>query len=231
MERLHSTSLSTGPSGSSTLKYVDVESVHDGVIVLRNGSLRAIVMMSSINFELKSEKEQDAIIIQYQSFLNSLDFPVQIVINSRRLNIAPYLKKIDKRERMTENEALRMQIMEYRAYISELTEVRNIMTKYFYVVVPFSPVESEGESIFLRLFHALHPAHKIARKRERFETYKNQLFQRVDHVAAALGGTGVRGRMLNTEEVLELLYNAYNPSLFTSTSLSENIDTLDLKGL
>ncbi len=231
MERLHSTKLASGVRGASTLKYVDVAEVHDGVIVLRNGALRAIVMMSSINFDLKSTQEQDAIVLQYQQFLNSLDFPVQIVISSRRLNIAPYIKKLDERERVVTNDALRAQIAEYRTFIKELTSVRNIMTKYFYIVVPFSPVENENAGLFARLLAALHPAQKIAQKRELFETYKNQLFQRVDHVAAALSGTGVRGRMLNTAEILELLYNAYNPSLFSNTSLSEHVQDVDIRGL
>ncbi len=230
MERLHENKLTSGVNGASTQKYVDVAEVHDGVIVLRNGALRAIVMMSSINFELKSTEEQDAIILQYQNFLNSLDFPLQTVISSRKLNIGPYIETLNDRERRTDSDAMRIQIAEYRAFIRELTEVTNIMSKFFYVVVPFSPVESEESGFFSRIMAALHPAQKISAKREKFETYKNQLYQRVDHVSAGLSGTGVRGTMLNTEEVLELLYNAYNPSLFTNISLSE-FDRMNVRGL
>jgi len=230
MERLHHDKLTSGPKGASTQKYVDVAEVHDGVIVLRNGALRAVLMMSSINFELKSTEEQDAITIQYQNFLNSLDFPLQIVISSRKLNIGPYVEMLNDRERRTESEIMRTQIAEYRAFVKELTEVANIMSKFFYVIVPFSPVESTDSGFFTRIMAALHPAQEISAKREQFETYKNQLYQRVDHVVAGLSGTGVRGTMLNTEEVLELLYNAYNPSLFTNTSLSE-LDRVNARGL
>ncbi len=230
MERLHEKKLASGASGASTLKYVDVAEVHDSVIVLRNGSLRAIVMMSSINFDLKSSEEQDAIIVQYQNFLNSLDFPLQILISSRKLNIEPYIEMLNDRERRTESEAIRTQIAEYRLFIRELTDVTNIMSKFFYVVVPFSPVESKETGFFARMMAAFHPEHVISARREKFETYKNQLFQRVDHITMALSGTGVRGVLLDTEEILELLYNAYNPSLFTSTSLSE-LSRVDVEGL
>ncbi len=230
MERLHQNSLANGPKGASTQKYVDVAEVHDGIVVLRNGSLRAIVMMTSINFELKSTEEQDAIILQYQDFLNSLDFPLQTVISSRKLNIGPYIEMLNDRERRTESEALRIQIADYRVFIKELTEVTNIMSKFFYVIVPFSPVENVESGFFSRIMSTLHPAQEVSAQREKFETYKNQLYQRVDHIAAGLSGTGVRGTMLNTEEVLELLYNAYNPSLFTNTTLSQ-LDRIDAQGL
>lgn len=216
--------------GASTHKYVDVAEVHDGVVVMRNGSLRAILMMSSINFDLKSSDEQDAIILQYQNFLNSLDFPLQVVVSSRKLNIGPYIQVLNDRERRTESEALRLQIAEYRAFIKNLTEITNIMSKFFYVVVPFSPVESEENGFFGRIMASLHPAEVVTAKREKFETYKNQLFQRVDHVSSAVSATGVRAIMLTTEEILELLYNAYNPSLFTNASLSE-LDQVKAKGL
>lgn len=233
MERLHEGKLVKGVKGASTQKYVDVSEVHDGVAVLRNGSLRAILMMSSINFELKSTNEQDAITMQYQRFLNSLDFPLQVLTSSRKLDIGPYIEVLNNRERRTENDALRNQIAEYRAFIHDLTsEDRgvNIMSKFFYIVVPFSPIESVDSSGFSRLMTLFHPAQKISADREKFETYKSQLYQRVDHVIAGLSGTGVRGTMLNTEEVLELLYNAYNPSLFTNTSLSD-LDSVNARGL
>lgn len=230
MERLHEKKLTSGVSGASTQKYVDVAEVHDGIVVLRSGALRAIVMMSSINFELKSTEEQDAITLQYQNFLNSLDFPLQTVISSRKLNIGPYIEMLNDRERRTDVEAMRTQIAEYRAFIRELTEVTNIMSKFFYLVVPFSPIESTDSGAFSRIMSVIHPAQEVSAKHEKFETYKNQLYQRVDHVSAGLSGTGVRGTMLNTEEVLELLYNAYNPSLFTNTSLSD-LDSVNARGL
>ncbi len=138
----------------STQKYVDVEEVRDGVIVLKNGSLRAVLLVSSINFDLKATEEQDSIISQYQNFLNSLDFPIQIVVSSRKLNIKPYLEYLKKKENQLTNELLNLQLSEYQNFIKNLAEVSNIMSKFFYVVVPFYPVESSGGGFLDKFFGA-----------------------------------------------------------------------------
>lgn len=211
---------------SSTQKYVDVEEMRDGVMVLKNGALRAVLLVSSINFDLKSSQEQDAIISQYQAFLNSLDFPVQIVIQSRRFNIDPYLDSLKDEEKQQENELLRFQIGEYGNFIKKLSEVSNIMSKYFYIVVPFSPAEDQSSGFFQKMFGIFQPKQAVGMKGELFDTYKSQLLQRVDHVAAALSSTGVKVTQLSTEEMIELLYNSYNPSLYTTTIIKnpENIE-------
>lgn len=132
MESLHSKSLTTSSGdGLSTQKYVDVEEVRDGVIVLKNGSLRAVLLVSSINFDLKATEEQDSIIGQYQNFLNSLDFPIQIIVSSRKLNINPYLDYLKKKETQLTNDLLRLQLAEYQNFIKNLTDVSNIMSKFF----------------------------------------------------------------------------------------------------
>lgn len=215
---------------SSTQKYVDVDEIRDGVIVLKSGALRSVLLVSSLNFDLKSSEEQDAIISQYQSFLNSLDFPVQIVVSSRRFNIEPYLDLLQDEEKQQENELLRFQISEYKSFIKNLTEVSNIMSKYFYVVVPFSPVEDKQGGIGNKIFGIFRPKEASSGHGDLFDTYKSQLFQRQSHVAAALSGTGVHVSPLNTEEVIELLYNSYNPSLFTSTII-KNVDNIELSPL
>lgn len=216
-----------GGGGSSTQKYVDVEEIRDGVIVLKNGALRAVLLVSSINFDLKSSQEQDAIISQYQGFLNSLDFPVQIVIASRRFNVEPYLNLLKDQETQQENELLRFQISEYKNFIQNLTKVSNIMSKFFYVVVPFSSSEDEQSGLVSKLTGIFQPQKTIGLHGELFTTYKSQLLQRVEHVAAALSGTGVRISQLNTEELIELLYNSYNPSLFTTTVV-KNVEAIEL---
>ncbi|MCX6765457.1 MAG: hypothetical protein NT136_00640 [Candidatus Moranbacteria bacterium] len=226
MELLHSKKLTAG-SGASTQKYVDVEEIKNGVIVLKNGSLRAILLVSSINFELKSTEEQDAIVGQYQNFLNSLDFPVQIIVSSRRLNIGPYLDFLGDKESQQTNELLRLQISEYINFIKNLTEVSNIMSKFFYIVIPFSPVETKEGGPFRKLTSMFNPRQSILRKRELFETYENQLWQRVDHVVAGLSGTGVKVTPLGTEEVIELLYNSYNPTIYTNSIVRE-IENIEL---
>ena len=214
-------------SASSTQKYVDVEEMRDGVIVLKSGALRAVLLVSSLNFDLKSGQEQEAIIAQYQAFLNSLDFPVQIVIQSRRFNIAPYMEQLDDEEKQQQNELLRFQIGEYKAFIKNLSEVSNIMSKFFYIVVPFSPVEDQEGGFVAKMMGIFSPKQAVRSKGELFETYRSQLLQRVDHIAAALSSTGIKVTQLNTEEIIELLYNSYNPSLFTTTDL-KNIEKIEL---
>ncbi len=216
-----------GPSSSSTQRYVDVESIRDGVIILKSGGLRSVVLVSSINFELKSSVEQEAIIAQYQNFLNSLDFPVQIVIQSRRFNIDPYIERLKGEEVQQTNELLRLQISEYREFIKNLNEVSNIVAKYFYIVVPFSTVESSEGGILRTVSNIFNQKKTVNIRGEMFESFRSQLMQRVDHVMNGLSPIGLRGTVLGTEEVIELLYNSYNPSLFT-TSIIKNVEAIEL---
>lgn len=219
-----------GDNASSTQKYVGVDEIRDGIIILKSGALRSVLLVSSLNFDLKSTQEQDAIISQYQNFLNSLDFPVQIVINSRRFNIEPYLDRLQDEEKQQQNELLRFQISEYKSFIKNLTEVSNIMSKYFYIVVPFSPVEDKQSGLLDKLFGIFRTQEATFAHGDLFETYRSQLLQRLSHVISAIEGTGVRTTQLNTEEVIELLYNSYNPSLFTATII-KNVDSIELSPL
>jgi hypothetical protein len=215
-------------SKSSTQQYVDVDEIREGVIVLKTGALRAVLLVSSLNFDLKSSDEQEGIILQYQNFLNSLDFPVQIVVSSRRFNIEPYLELLSEREKQQENDLLRFQITEYKEFVKNLTEVSNIMSKFFYVVIPFSSVEDQKSGFGDKMFGIFKSKQAVNSHPELFETYRSQLLQRVDHVTAALSSTGVHVTALETEEIIELLYNSYNPSVFTS-SILKNIDQVELK--
>lgn len=229
MESLHSSKLIEGGGKQpSTLRFVDVSEIRDGIIILRNGSLRAILGVSSINFDLKSTDEQEGIILQFQGFLNSLDFPIQFLITSRKLNIQPYLETLTKHESGQINELLRIQISEYRDFIENLTKVSNIMSKRFYIVIPFFPIEANKRSFFDTLSSIISPQKTILYKQELFETYKNQLFQRVDHVSEGLSGTGLHMLFLKTSEVIELLHNSYNPNLF-ATDILRNIESADMK--
>jgi hypothetical protein len=228
METLHSKGLSFGPSGTSTQKYVDVEEIRDGVIVLKNGTLRAVMLVSSINFDLKSTEEQDSIISQYQNFLNSIDFPIQIVISSRKLNLNPYLDYLKQKEAHVTNELLAFQLSEYRNFVQNLTQVSNIMSKFFYVVVPFAPIESKEGGFFRNLLSGRNPKQMIMHRRGLFETYKNQLWQRIEHISAGLSGTGVKVTPLKTEELIELLYNSYNPTTHNNTIIRD-IEQVELR--
>jgi len=221
METLHSDKISKKTTTSATQQYLDVAEVKEDVIVLKSGALRSVLAVSSINFELKSSDEQDAIITQYQNFLNSVDFPLQIIISSRKLNMENYLNFLTEKEKKQPNELLRLQISEYRTFIDQLISTTNIMDKNFYIIVPFSPIESKEKGFLSNFGNMLNPKKNIIEKRENFETYKNQLFQRVDHITAALSGIGLRIVPLKTQELIELLFNSYNPEVYNAVELKD----------
>ncbi len=230
MEILHSSKLTKKTTTASTQKYLDVAEVEKDTIILKNGSLRSVLAVSAINFDLKSSKEQEAIIGQYQNFLNSIDFPIQIIISSRKLNMDNYLNFLNSKEKEQSDELLRLQISEYKSFIEQLVAVSNIMDKYFYIVVPFSPMENKEKGFFGNLINLIsfQKNKNISDKRENFETYRDQLFQRVDHIIAALSGIGLRITPLKTEELIELLFNSYNPEVYNNMEL-KNVDQIELK--
>jgi hypothetical protein len=207
--------------GSSMQQFLEITEIRDGVVILKDSSLRMVLAASSINFDLKSDREQEAIVFAYQQFLNSLDFPLQIVVSSRRFNIDPYIHQLDQRKKMEHNDLLKNQIEDYIDFVKEFVEVSNIMSKTFYVVVPFYPIESKKGSVFDRFSNMITPQKRIYQKNEEFQTYKNQLFQRVEQIKEALSGTGVRMVPLNTQELIELYYNYYNPSGFENINISD----------
>lgn len=227
MELLHSKNLTKNEAlGKSAQDFVDVAEIKDGVVILKNNSLRAILMVSSINFDLKSTQEQEAIVSAYQGFLNSLDFPLQILISTRKLDINPYLELLTQKERTQTNDLLRFQISEYHSFVKNLVDTSNIMSKTFYIVVPFALTEAKQGGFLEKLKIALNPKQaKIEREME-FENYKSQLWQRVDHIIAGLSGTGIKIAPLGTEELVELYYNAYNPKVSES---AEKIETEKLE--
>ena len=228
METLNSTKLTKPTTTSASQQFLDIAEIKEDVIILKNGALRAVLAVSAINFDLKSTDEQEAIIGQYQNFLNSLDFPIQILISSRRMNIDKYIAYVEKKEKEQDSELLKLQIYEYKNFIRQLVSVSNIMDKSFYVIVPFAPVENQEKSFLGNLFSGANSKKDILRKREDFETYKNQLFQRVDHISASLSGIGARMTPLKTQELIELIYNSYNPNIFNDTKIG-NIEELELK--
>jgi hypothetical protein len=226
MERLYKKELTNNKNNPSTFEYVDVQEIRDGIIILKDGSLRGVLAVSSINFDLKASDEQDAIILRYQQFLNSLDFPIQILTSSRRINVTEYLQELEKQESAQTQDLMRMQIYEYRHFVQNLTQVQNIMTKSFYIIVPFFPVEKNKKTLLKNLFQTFNPESVIVHKRDLLETYKSQLFQRIDHISAGLSGIGLRLVLLNTEDAIELLYNSYNPSL-KSVNIVKDIESME----
>lgn len=199
----------------SAQDFINIESVRDGVVVMKDGGIRAVLMASSLNFALKSEDEQDAITFQYQNFLNSLDFSVQFVVHSRRLNISPYLDTLKDRVKEEPNELLKVQIEEYVDFVKSFVELSNIVAKMFYVIIPFNPSIITRHGIMGQVMSFLKPPSASQKKtggQDQFAEFKNQLFQRVDEVSLGLMRVGVRTAPLNTEELIELFYGLYNPT-------------------
>lgn len=209
------------PVGTSAQQFLAIDKVQEDVVILKNGGLRVVLMCSSLNFALKSADEQDAIIFQYQNFLNSLDFSVQFIIHSRRLNIAPYLESLKERQKEEDNELLKIQINEYVDFIKTFVEMTNIMSKTFYAVVPFDRPLLEQEGILKNLFSFFGSRKKQEEKTtDSFLEYKNQIWQRADTVISGLQRFGVRSAPLNTEELIELFYGLYNPTEFEKVASS-----------
>jgi len=208
---MQSKKLAGSKPGSTTQQYLDIAEIRNDVVILKDGTLRSVVLVSSINFALKSEDEQNAIISAYIGFVNSFDFPMQIVIQSRKLNIENYLERLEKQEKGLTNDLLRMQIADYRQYIVELVEIGDIMTKTFYVVVPYSPLSDKQKSFWSRFFEVFRPKSLISLKEEKFQKYKNSLTQRVEHTRMGLNSMGLESVVLDTQSLIELFYNVYNP--------------------
>lgn len=186
---------------------ITIEEVKDGVVVLKNGDMRGILMASSVNFSLKSTEEQDSLIFKYQGFLNSLDFPVQILMVSRHLNIDEYLSSIEQKRKEQTNELLRIQIAEYFDFIKNLVQVGNIMDQSFYVVVPLSKVEKKESGLAEKLGLFKKSGDEEIKG---FDELKTQLWQRLEYVSGGLAGMGIKSAPLNTEEITQLFYRLYN---------------------
>src|SRR6185312_7269396 len=200
----------TQSNAKSTQEFVPVSEVRDGVVLLKDGGLRAILLASSINFALKSEDEQTAFIVQFQNFLNSLDFSVEIFVQSRMLDIRPYVATLEIQFKQQLDDLMRIQIREYIEFIKSFTEAANIMTKNFFVVVPYSSgAVSAGSMSKMLPFGTKKPDREEANKT--FEEQLTQLEQRISIVQQGLVRTGVRTVQLGTEEGIELLYKMFNP--------------------
>lgn len=204
-----------GSPEASTQRFLPVSEIRDGVAVLKNGGVRAILKTSSVNFNLKSVEEQNALIYAYQGFVNTLEFPVQILVRSRKLDIDVYVANLTKTAKAQQNPLLRKQTFEYIEYIKKLVEYADIMEKNFYVVVPHDPIRSQGRGMFKLFVQSISPEDSLENIRLRhreFEKLHKKLSQRVNIVRAGLEGCGLNVVELGTSEIVELFYQIYNPS-------------------
>lgn len=198
----------------STQIHLKISEIHDNTLILKNGGLRTILKTSSVNLNLKSEDEQNAVIYSYQNFLNTLEFPIQIVVRSKKLDIDIYIESLKKIGVKQTNPLLQKQTFEYIEYISRLVEYADIMEKEFYVVVPQDPYRAEKKSFVQSVMENIFPQDslsKIKQRHQEFDELKKKLTQRVNTVRAGLEGCNLKIQELNTHELIELFYEVHNP--------------------
>ncbi len=210
------------PEAKPTQAFVPVKEIRNGVVVLKDGGYRGILMCSSLNFSLKSADEQRAIIGGFQTFLNTLDFSVEIVVHSRKMDIRPYLELLSSRMDSQTSELMRIQLREYIQFIKNFIEGSEVMTKLFYIVVPYTP--TPGVEVARKLpFISGKPTTQNVADTANFEEHRIQLEQRMAVVAGGIAATGLRAAPLGTEEVIELMYRSFNLSeLDTPLRLAES---------
>lgn len=198
--------------GTASQKFIPIKTIRDGLLILNNNEYRSVLMTNSLNLALKGEDEQTAIIKQFQAFFNSLDFPVQIFVQSRRSDIGPYIALLNDRVKSAEGELLKLQIVEYIDYIKTFSESINLMTKHFFVVVPYVPATissfSEASS---SLFSFGKKEEKLSEENKNFSEIRQQMLERVSVVTEGLTRCGLHVSTLGTEELIELFYELFNP--------------------
>lgn len=197
----------------TTQDFVPIQEVRDGVIILKGGGLRNIILASSLNFALKSQDEQASILMQFQNFLNSLDFSIQIFVQSKKLDIRPYLALLETRYKDQVSELMKIQVREYIEFIRTFVENTNIMSKSFFVVIPYDPaIVSASKNPINNILPGRDRGATPAENAENlFQEYRSQLEQRVAVVEQGLVRCGIRAAELGTEEVVELYYKLFNP--------------------
>ncbi len=214
------------PHPNSTQNTLQIAEIRDGIVIMSDGSFRCVVMVKSINFDLMSPQEQEAVEYSYQAFLNSLYFPIQIFLRSRKVDLRPYIEKLDKIRTEHDNMLLALLMEDYIGYIGALSEQTNIMDKNFYVIIPFFPVEEVKKAItqsknFLGGFAGLFEKgekHVVINEAD-LENAKTELRNRVQSTLAGLQQCGIQGLPLDTQELIELYYDTYNPDTATRQQL------------
>lgn len=197
-------------TAQTTQSHVNIAQIRNGIVYTRTGELRAVLEITPLNFALKSEADQNVIIGQYQSFINALNFPIQIIVQSRRLDLHPYLKSLEGYATQISNELLRLQAVDYIEFVSKLTSLANVMDKRFYVVVPYNPAPIQKVGVLGKLF-APQKKSVVRFNAQQLQSYLATLKERVTVVTQGLEGMQLAVRQLNTQEVIELFYSVYNP--------------------
>lgn len=195
----------------STQKYVDIAEIRDDLVIMKDGTIRAVIMVGSMNFALKNEDEQNAIVSSYVSFLNNIDFPLQIVIQSRRFNIERYINDLKEKRKEQTNDLLKLQIDEYIDYIQELIEIGHIMNKRFYLIIPYNALSDKHKNFIESIQEVLSPAKLVNMSKKRFVRYKREINRRISSVFNSFASIGLNAVQIDTQGLIELFYNTYNP--------------------
>ncbi len=207
----------------TTQSLISVKEIRRGIIILKNGSLRSVLQVSGINMDLKSLEEQNIILTGWRTLLNNLDFPLEVICHSRRVNIESYLTILTERIKKETNELLKIQGEDYYSFISGLVSENKIMTKKFFLVVPYDPIKIEVKSFLSDLLQSFKEMFQIKTTAfsatkplsdEEFNQYYQQLLIRQGIIINTLTRIGVEVRAVSTKEIIEILYNLYNPETF-----------------
>jgi len=222
------------PNPNSTQNTLQIAEIRDGIVIMNDGSFRSVIMLKSINFDLMSQSEQEAIEYSYQHFLNSLYFPVQIFIRSAKVDLQPYIEKLDKIRTEHDNMLLALLMDDYIGYIDALSQQTNIMDKKFYIVIPYFPNTADIKHLaqsknFFSGVGALFNSKEthVVINEDDLEKAKAELRNRVQAALSGLRQCSVQGLPLDTQELIELYYDTYNPDTATRQQL-KNYDDLDV---
>lgn len=210
------------PQKNTAQGFVPLRDIKDNVVILKNGQLNMVLLASSINFALKSVDEQEAILRQFQSFLNTIDFSIQFYAQSRRLDIRPYLNLLASREEKQDNDLMKVQLREYIQFVKTFTAEVEVMTKSFFVVVPYTPVAANLQSNLKDFKELLGGRKDVYFDDQSFTEHKLQLEQRVALVEQGLSAMGVRSILLQNDELVEMYYHIFNPVDVGSVAPGEN---------
>lgn len=206
----------------STQQSIDIAGVKDGIVIMKDGSYRLILKVNAVNFSLKSEAEQNSLIFQYQGFLNSLHFPIEIVIRSKRLDLTPYLRSIADLANSQTNELIKIQTGDYVDFVGKLINLANIMKKNFYVCISYVPITVKKVGFFDQIFNkGTQNFDHLKISDQEYNTYTEKIQERANIVASGLGGMGLHCAQLSSEEIIELFYEIYNPDVASKERLSD----------
>ena len=211
---------------NSSQNSLQIAEIRDGIVIMNDGSFRSVVMVKSINFDLMSQQERESVEYAYQGFLNSLYFPIQIFIRSQKVDLGPYIQKLDKIRTEHDNMLLALLMEDYIGFMSDIAQQTNIMDKKFYVVIPFSPTVDMQKTVqasknFLGGLASVFSSKEqhVTIHEADLEAAKTELRNRVQATLAGLQQCNIQGLPLDTQELIELYYDAYNPDTATRQQL------------